>query len=276
MKFIYATDIHGNEQKYNDILSFAIENKIKLIHLGSDILPKGSCLLEIQKRFINGFLKSYFEKCKENEIKVLCFFGNDDAYTRKKYFKKFGSLLDEVIYTEEDYVFKAYPYVCDYPFPLKTACKLDFKGWERPHVEYGVDSDDKLGIIRIQDLDRYFYEKTTIEEDLKKIKIIPNKTIFACHMPPYSVDLDVCGRRNLNGTYDQLRRVGSRSIYEWIKKEQPLLTLCGHIHESYDITNCWKVKIGKTLVIQPGQPLFETRFILIDIQEKIVCELITV
>jgi Icc-related predicted phosphoesterase len=268
MIFLYSTDLHGSEQKFNDILSFAIEHQINLIHLGSDLLPKGSDILSIQKKFINGFLKTWYEKCYKNGIEVLAFFGNDDLYSRKKYFKKFATLLDEQPREIEGYSFKAYPYVCDYPFALKTACKLDYRTWQKPYVDYGVDVDEK-GIVRIEDLDEYFSQKSTIEEDLKKISVLSTKEIIACHMPPWSVDLDVCGRMLLNGGFDHIKRVGSKSIFDWILKEQPLICLCGHIHESYNVTNVWKTHIGKTLVVQPGQ-MFKTRFIVFEVEELLI------
>ena len=125
LKFIYTTDLHGSIPMYETILDRALKENIKLIHLGADILPKGSGILEIQKKFVNGYLKSWYAKCLEKGIQVLAFFGNDDIYTRKKYFKKYGALLDETSVSIEGYEFKAYPYVQDYPFGLKTACKWD-------------------------------------------------------------------------------------------------------------------------------------------------------
>lgn len=93
-----------------------------------------------------------------------------------------------------------------------------------------------------------------------------DKTIMACHQPPYSMGLDVC----LNGS-----RVGSKSVFDWIQKEQPLIFLSGHIHESYLMTGVWKFKLGKTLVIQPGQHRKETIFVLVEInKEKVTSNLI--
>jgi Icc-related predicted phosphoesterase len=276
MLFIYATDLHGIEKKYNDILNYALDNKIKLIHLGSDFLPKGYNITEIQKKFINKFLKNYFEKASQNGIKILVFFGNDDIYSRKKYFRKFGNLLNENPVEIEGILFKAYPYVCDYPFGLKSACKLDYRGWNRPFCKKGVDVSEK-GFVDINDLDLYFSEKTTIEEDLQKEIVTHPCTVYAIHMPPANLELDVCGRLLQNGTYDCLNPVGSKSIYNWIEKEQPLLTLHGHIHESYSITGVWKKYLGKTLVVQPGQiypniymPVPKTNFVLFEINQYVV------
>jgi len=33
---------------------------------------------------------------------------------------------------------------------------------------------------------------------------------------------------------------------DFIQSQQPLLTLHGHVHESAEITGCWKEKIGRT------------------------------
>jgi len=132
IRLLYATDLHGDTQKYEDVLEFAKEHEIKLIHLGADILPKGPALLKIQKKFVKGYLKHFYARCQYEGIKVLACFGNDDVYTRKKYFREYADLLDEEPYERDGYVFKAYPYVLDYPFGLKTACKLDHALWERP------------------------------------------------------------------------------------------------------------------------------------------------
>jgi Icc-related predicted phosphoesterase len=81
-------------------------------------------------------------------------------------------------------------------------------------------------------------------------------------MPPKGLSLDVC--------YNE-EKVGSHSVFEWIKREQPLLTLHGHIHESYDVTSVWKRNVGKTLVVQPGQYGFSTnkvRFVKFDLESN--------
>jgi len=296
MKFIYTTDLHGQKNKFNDILSYAIDNKIKIVHLGGDLLPKPRKIsvadalylsishdlkqlerlnkfynpLEVQRTFVSGFLKGFYKEALKANIRILSFFGNDDFYSLKKNFRKYGSLLDEQPIEIEDYLFKAYPFVCDHPFGLKTACKLDYRGWERPFSKLAVDEQKE-----IINLDEYFNKKATIEEDLKKEVVLNNNLIMACHMPPRAVNLDVCGRRLMSGKFDKIRIVGSKSVYDWIVKEKPLIVLCGHIHENYEITNIWKTNIGKTLVVQPGQSL-KTRFVLFEIRKEIESTLIEI
>jgi Icc-related predicted phosphoesterase len=259
MIFIYTTDLHGNIEKYESVFNFAKTNNISLIHLGADILPKDSNILEIQKKFINGFLKQYYKKAEESSIKLLAFFGNDDVYTRKKYFKQYGSLLDEVLYSFNGFNFTAYGYTCDYPFALKTACKLDYRGWKRPFVFRACDFDER-GYLEIKDVDEYLNKKTTIKEDLEKIEPKEN-TIMAIHMPPQSLGLDVC---------DDGRRVGSKSVLEFIEKnnEKLRLVLCGHIHESFEKSGIWTTNVKNTVVIQPGQSESKTTIVVIEINDQ--------
>jgi len=278
MTFLYATDLHGDEAKYATLLRYARKLDIKLIHLGADILPKGSGLLKIQKKFVNGFLKRFYAECQAEGIKLLAFFGNDDAYTRKRYFRAYGDLLDEKPYEQDGYRFTAYGYVPDYPFGLKTACKWDSKDWRCPErytgspVEVGPD-----GFEDIDDLVIYFAAKGTIEDDLKSMKGGP-KSIVSIHCPPDGLGLDVVPTNKSVLLFDAAspryvetvkdRRVGSAAVHEWIRKKEPRLVLCGHIHESPEATGVWKAQVGQTLVIQPGQERRKTVFVAIEIDDE--------
>lgn len=267
MEMLYCTDFHGDISKYDDVLCFAVEHNIKLIHLGGDLLPKGPHIYEIQKKFVNGYLKVFYDNCKNQSIDVLAFFGNDDCYPRKKYFRKYANLLDEIPFEKDGYEFKAYGFVPDYPFGLKTGVKIDYPGWKCPeaYINTPVDFTDQ-GIVQIKDIEGYLLKKGNIEDDLKDIQV-NNKTIMAIHCPPWSVDLDVC----YHG-----RRVGSKSVYDFIKAKKPLLTLCGHIHESPKVTGVWKTYIGDTLVIQPGQLEDKTTLVVIEIDNKIKAQMVTI
>jgi uncharacterized protein len=263
LTFLYVTDLHGSIPRYLSVLRFAKENNISLIHLGADILPKGSHMQKTQKKFVKGFLKDFHETCKKQKIDVIGSFGNDDLYSRKSEYKKYAELLDEVPFYKDGYEFRAYGYVPDYPFGLKTACKIDHEGWTCPdfYLSAPVDCGPSGDFVEIPDVEKYFLEKGTIEEDLNKIKfgLAADKTIMSIHVPPWSLDLDVCANN---------RRVGSKAVYDFIKREQFLLCLSGHLHESYDISRVWKNTIGKTLIIQPGQVMEHTRrvrFVIISI-----------
>lgn len=259
LRFVYGTDFHGDPQKFTDILRYAVEHKISLIHLGGDILVKGSDIMNRQKKFINGYLKEFYKKCHKQGIDIIASFGNDDLFILKQYFRKYATLLDEVPYSRDGYDFQAYPWVLDYPFGLKAACKIESDGWTCPEPYLGPPCDfDEQGYYEIPDIQEYFRKKGTIEEDLKLTKPT-NKTIMAMHMPPAGVELDVC----YGG-----RRVGSKAIYDWIKREQLLIVLSGHIHENFTVTGNWRAQIGPTMVIQPGQGTYRTHAVYIEIDDQ--------
>jgi len=78
--------------------------------------------------------------------------------------------------------------------------------------------------------------KKLLEKSHSRIKDA-KKQIMMVHMPPYGTNLD-----SLWG------HVGSKSIRDIIKKFQPNLVLCGHIHETFGESTT----IGKTKIINVG------------------------
>jgi Icc-related predicted phosphoesterase len=58
--------------------------------------------------------------------------------------------------------------------------------------------------------------------------------------------------------------VGSKAVYDFIEKNQPLLALHGHIHESPQMTGKWFAELVKTACIQPGQ-LDDFTYVAIDL-----------
>lgn len=80
--------------------------------------------------------------------------------------------------------------------------------------------------------------------------------IFNFHIPPFNSGLDSCPELDttkdppepvLKGGQQIFQPVGSHSVMAAIEKYQPLLALCGHIHEARGTA-----RIGRTLVINPG------------------------
>jgi len=79
----------------------------------------------------------------------------------------------------------------------------------------------------------------------------PRGSVFNIHVPPYGSMLDDAAEldENLRPKYagSSLVPVGSRALRQAIEKNQPLLGLHGHIHESRGAT-----RIGRTLCINTG------------------------
>ena len=77
------------------------------------------------------------------------------------------------------------------------------------------------------------------EKFIKKHKeeIRKHKTILLVHVPPYGTKTDRIGKGH----------VGNKSVRDFIYEYQPLLVVCGHIHEGFG-----EDRIKKTLIINPG------------------------
>ena len=84
-----------------------------------------------------------------------------------------------------------------------------------------------------------------IKEDLEQLKKIsnPSSTIYVMHAPPFNTKLDITNA----GIH-----VGSKAIRNFIEKEQPYLTLHGHIHESPKVSGSYADKIKNTVCINVG------------------------
>ena len=102
--------------------------------------------------------------------------------------------------------------------------------------------------FRTADVDENI-EFATIQKDLELLtegKDMEN-AVFLFHSPPYKTFLD---RAALDGQMiDHVPldlHVGSIAIKRFIEKNQPLLSMHGHIHESSRITGHWRQKIGRT------------------------------
>jgi len=72
----------------------------------------------------------------------------------------------------------------------------------------------------------------------KKESLINKKVILVTHAPPYKTALD-----KLNSHY-----AGCKSIRTFIELMQPVLHICGHLHENAGTSDT----IGKTKIINPG------------------------
>jgi len=78
-----------------------------------------------------------------------------------------------------------------------------------------------------------------IKEELDKLtSAIDQNFVLVTHAPPYDTLVDQTG----DGMH-----VGSKSVRQFIEEKQPIVALCGHVHEARN-----KDKLGRTLIVNPG------------------------
>lgn len=251
MKILYVTDLHGHVTKYWKIYDIVTQSGYDMVINGGDMLPKFGNLRD-QEKFITSTLDNYFSHFDKINIPYLCMLGNDDL---KAFDNIFLKVLDKYQHVHNlaqsmiklnGFYFVGMNWVQDYPFRLKDRCRKDSENFMFP-MQFGTGLlSNATDYDEIPNWHEYAASLPTIEEELDRLpqpKEI-RKAIYVIHTPPYRCGLDVC----MNGD-----EVGSKAVYNFIEKKQPLLTLHGHIHESPFKTGRWYRELGETLCIQPGQ-----------------------
>ncbi len=263
MKILYVTDLHGVKWKYERIIQEVNSLEIDIIINGGDMLPMlvGDYLK--QDKFITDFLNDYFSKLNSNKMYFLCLLGNDDLIISDEFFQKICDKYSYVVNMAQiKFEIEAYKYefigmnlVVDLPFSLKDRVRKDSKNFVFPKQLGDPLLSTPEGWKQINHWETYVANLPTIEDEMNKL-VQPNNisnTIYIIHMPPSNLGFDVCG----DGT-----KVGSTAIYNFLKKQQPLLSFHGHIHESPEISGRWYSSLGTTLIIQPGQSLYYENFVI--------------
>lgn len=266
MKIIYTSDLHGDRAKFLKVFELAKKNGVKAVINGGDMLCYGDDLHRSQKAFVKEFLDDYFADYERAGIYHLGYLGNDDLKILDTDFEKVCAKYSHTINLPQkkieldSFEFIGMNWVVDYPFQLKDRCRKDTKDYVfQRQFGPGFLSMEK-GFKELPDWFAYASTLSTIEDELETLPKPKNlnKTIYVLHMPPANLGLDVCQSGD---------KVGSQAIHEFIKKTQPLLTLHGHIHESFQCSGVWKANVGKTICVQPGQKSADfLSYVLIDLK----------
>jgi len=263
MKILYLADLHGCKWKYDYIFETAQKFKAKVVINGGDMLPK-TANTDAQKQFISDYLDNHFKRFNAAKIYYLCYLGNDDLRIFDEVFELTCNQYPYVInlaqrkFEIEGYEFVGMNWVVDYPFRLKDRCRMDTKDY-RFQEQFGTGLlSTPGGWKEIKDWFAYARTMPTIEDELRRL-VRPKKMtqcVYVFHMPPHKLGLDKCAQGS---------EVGSKAIYNFLKINQPKLSLHGHIHESPEFSGKWHNQLGTTICIQPGQRSPFT-YVTIDLQ----------
>ena len=262
MRVLFTTDLHGIPWKYDRLFDVAEEFQAEVVINGGDMLP-GNGEPFRQGEFITDYLDNHFAQFSSAGIYYLCYPGNDDLRIFDQSFEdtcdKYSTIfcIAQRKFELGGYEFIGMNWVVDYPFRLKDRCRMDTD-------DYIFQDQFGKGLLSTsdgwQEIDDWFaHAKTipTIEDELDRLvrpKDMAN-SIYVIHTPPHRLGLDKCSHG---------AEVGSKAVYNFLKKYQPKLSLHGHIHESPEVTGRWYAKLGRTICIQPGQ-LNEFTYVTIDL-----------
>jgi Icc-related predicted phosphoesterase len=120
------------------------------------------------------------------------------------------------------------------------------------YIKHPIDKDkkkQKLRLVRYKE-----YEKNLFKLFSGK----PKNFIFLTHYTPYGYFDKISSKKGpMYG-----KHVGFEPYNKVIKKYNPLLCICGHMHEYQGMK-----RLGKTIVINPG-PAYEGKAALIDVERQ--------
>lgn len=261
MEILFCSDIHGNVEHYNRILKKSLEYNALVI--GGDICPKGAngSIVE-QKEFLESYLIPAIDSLKQEkpEIKIFIMPGNDDWKGNYELLRKnanrgiFQLLESEPLSLSYAYDIIGYPYVPITPFRIK-----DWEKWDLadPTSRKLIETERAIsfeGLISenmdYQNKAFKINDKGSIEKDMEEMfgKIKSERTICIFHAPPYNTNLDILNTGE---------HIGSLSIRMAIEKNQPYMTLHGHIHETVDMSKKHTDEIKDTMCGAAGNHFTE-------------------
>jgi len=259
MRILAIGDFHG---KFFITKKFLKKNKIDLIISPGD-LPDGGKLRDI--------IFKNWEKLRSKKLKFYEILGLKktrklvlvDDFSQHKIFKKLDSLNIPVFLVIGNGDYGNLIENTEYA-PLKLPYKIESECKNSKNVSYINLKIKKFGKISIIGLDsirilRKWGEENFMKKIAKIFKSAKQPIIFLTHDPPYGI-LDKI-KYKISPVYG--KHVGDKLTRELIEKFQPMINICGHMHE-----NQGKGKIGKTLVVNAG---FGNRgqCAIIDVDKKI-------
>jgi Icc-related predicted phosphoesterase len=267
MKILFATDLHGNRRAYTQLFEEAPERGADALVLGGDMLPKKGFVrdtLSGQRAFIRQWLRPEVEgfRAANPDTRLFWMFGNDDWAVNRDLLEEMEReglaewIHGRALRLTADLWLGGYAFVPLTPFGIKDWDKYDTDR-QRPPVQWSPPvMSGPEGRIPV-DLERDVRVRGTIAEDLDKLAALspPGRTIYSFHTPPAETRLDLTFQR---------RHAGSPALRAWLLREQPPVTLHGHIHESPRMSGAITDRLGATLAINPGSSERTLRAILFD------------
>jgi Icc-related predicted phosphoesterase len=277
MNFFFVSDLHGNMERYQKLFTAIEVEKPAAVFFGGDLTESGLASLAKKssddQHFFKDFLMQEFSSLKR-KLKgaypgVFFILGNDDIKTDEEELQIGEELalwhyVNQKKIAYKGYDIYGYAYVPPTPFLLKDFEKYDVSQYVDPGC---VAPEDGMFST---DVNRALLKRDTIKRDLEKMEgaFDPEKTIMLFHSPPYQSSLD---RAALDGKFFEHVpldvHIGSIAIKEFIIKNQPKISLHGHVHESARITGKWKEPIGKTIAMSAAHDGNELSLVVFNPEE---------
>lgn len=265
LKLLYTADLHGNEGQYGRLVRHALKISADSVIIGGDIAPKdfpSDTFITGQRLFLEKRLPELLRPLRQSlpDCRVFLMMGNDDCAANLDMLEQGDPELYQVIHGKrialtEDFDLVGYAYVPITPFGIKDWEKYDFS--KVPESLKEAYHQRKLSNYKLAGFKStpqgwspfrftsHMEQKESIQRDLEQdlYRKDPQKTVYVVHAPPDRTKLD----QTIAGQH-----VGSMALRAFIEREQPYLTLHGHVHETVEVSGSFTDTIGETLCASPG------------------------
>lgn len=249
--WFFTSDLHGQGALYEQLVAFTATRRPRVVMIGGDLCPHAAGVNGVadQRVFLQGFLVEFARRLREASpgTELLLMMGNDDWSSNQDCLEAhrgqlWQDLHDRVVGIDEFEV-GGLSWVPITPFGLKDWERWDDGEAESPaRLDGWVSRAGHLEPFRFDPEDRV----PTIQDALETLvaRCDPERTIFALHSPPRGTHCDMIGTDH---------HVGSRAIRRFVERHQPPLVLSGHIHESPRVSTSFHDRIGRSVIVNPGQ-----------------------
>ncbi len=261
-----TADVHGNITQYEKIKQTIIEKDVDHVFLCGDLLPKKGGLwnpgnkirtIKMQRKFIEGYFNNYLNELSMH-TNVYAIFGNDDFKSNynllPKDNKKITFLNNDIVplaNTSEELYVAGYPYVSLTPFLQKDWEKWDNNDMHQSNKIYRTDGyTSQNGRHYPIQFENNEDKRSSIKTDLDALAKLhdPQKTVYVFHDAPYNTPLDMTSQKNPYIKENDLH-IGSKAIRNFIETYNPLLTMHGHIHETFEESGNYKWKNNSSIAV---------------------------
>lgn len=271
MNIAAISDLHGLRPRFEKATQL-LDKGIKNLLIAGDIAPLG--YPEVQQANVRQNFEFLLQG--RSNVEVYAIPGNDDWKIVHKTLQEFPELIiptDRAYPLEDGFSIVGYPYVPITPFNVK-----DYEKWESPEypelptnpkeledslINFGINLDG----LKSDGLELYDFlfdpqdRSNNISKDLIQIAQLsdPTKTVYMFHCTPY--------------LEHEAFSFGSRSITEFIKTNNPWITIHGHSHSAVDrMKGKFIFEIGntKSVLVGAGNDPNVLNYLLLDVKERLI------
>lgn len=267
MRLFFTSDLHGRTHYYDECLQAVQLYDPDLLLLGGDLLPHGhgESGVEFQIHFLQTHFKAFLQGIP-SRLRTGIILGNDDWAAVIPHLRTLAGEFPVILFEQEPVLlssikFAGYSYIPPTPFSGKDFDKRDKPGDPIPD-QPRMASVTENGQFRTVMTQTLFEQRTSIEEDLFRWSGQDVQVLIA-HAPPFGTFLDQLGTG---------QSVGSHAVREWILKNQPRISLHGHIHEAPSVSGQFWDFLGNTLCVNPGQSEARLSAVIVELHQTIEVE----